>query len=1053
MKRIALYLGLATALVAACSIQEEDFKAPQQDDVIYYASFENPAEEGTRVYANEDLLLRWTADDRVSIFGKNTYNQQYQFLGETGDNSGGFSKVDVAEYVTGNPISHTVSVYPYQASTKITEDEVLTVTLPSEQHYAVNTFGLGANTMVSVSADNFLQYKNVGGFLRVSLYGEGVSVSSIVLKGNNGEKLAGKATVTTPLDGVPSTVMANDATTEITLVCDSPVALGATAEESTDFWFVVPPVTFSKGFTISICQEGGVSEKATTKSITIERNNLSKMSPIVVEPKSDDGFISFEDANFKAYCVNHYDRNGDGEVSIDEVESVYSINNLNTDNITSMNEIKYFRSLQFLIIVGSYQINPEGGYEVSGALESLDLRFNTELGLFSCTGNPLRRLDLSSNSRLYSVSCTYGCLTEFIPGPALKSVSLPYNQLTSLDFSGCASLESIYVHDNLLTSLDISQCNRLKTIKCRNNQIQNLDTGNTVSLTTLDCSNNQLQSLDISKSTALTTLDCSNNQLQSLDISKSMALTTVRCYNNQIESLVLGNNESLESLLCSNNQISGHLVINTLPSLKSLACSNNSISALSIDGCGLTSLNCSRNQIRSLEIEGLSSSLKTLDCGYNSIQNLNLGQFVSLKELQCSGCEDLLSAFLPQTAPDLSFSFHRCTSLSTIDFPEDLTSIPIEAFMNCSSLTEISIPQSVTSIGYYTFAHCTALTSIDIPDSVTSLGIGAFNHTGLTAIRIPNSITSIEEGTFALCDKLEEVILPEGLVSLGNQAFLKCYGLKTITIPSSVTNIGSNAFLLCSALSSVTVKAVVPPVASSGLFVMSGIQNIYVPAESVEAYKTAPVWSDYANLIQAIPPSLVPVPEAIDMGLSVKWASLNLGASRPEEYGNYYAWGEIEVKSNYSWETYKWCMGSEYTRTKYCTDMQCGDNGFTDGKVILDPEDDVAHVALKGKWRMPTHDEWTELRSGCTWTWTTENGVYGRKFTSKTTGNSIFLPAAGFRSGIDLDSADSRGRYWSSSLHESDQRFAWCFSFYSGNVLSTASDYPYYGFSVRPVCE
>ena len=157
MKRIALFLGLAIALVASCSTQEEDFNTLQPDDVVFFASFEQPAEDGTRVYANEDLLLRWTADDRISIFGMNTYNQQYKFLGETGDNSGGFSKVDGAEYVTGNPISHTVSVYPYQASTKITEDEVITVTLPSEQHYAENSFGPGANTMVSVSEDNFLQ--------------------------------------------------------------------------------------------------------------------------------------------------------------------------------------------------------------------------------------------------------------------------------------------------------------------------------------------------------------------------------------------------------------------------------------------------------------------------------------------------------------------------------------------------------------------------------------------------------------------------------------------------------------------------------------------------------------------------------------------------------------------------------------------------------------------------------------------------------------------------------------------------------------------------------
>ena len=283
MKRISLYLGLVAALVTSCSIQEKDFVTLQQDDVIFYASFEQPS-EGTRVYANENLYLRWTADDRVSIFNKITYNQQYKFLGETGDNSGGFNRVDAAEFVTGNEIPHVVSVYPYQEGTKISEDEVLTLTLPAEQRYAENTFGLGANTMVSVSEDNVLQYKNVGGYLRLSLYGEGVRVSSITLKGNNGEKLAGKATITMPLDGAPVVVLAEDASDVITLDCDPPVALSATAEESKDFWIVVPPETFSKGFTVSVSQTfGGVFEKSTSKSISIVRNNLSKMSPMEVE--------------------------------------------------------------------------------------------------------------------------------------------------------------------------------------------------------------------------------------------------------------------------------------------------------------------------------------------------------------------------------------------------------------------------------------------------------------------------------------------------------------------------------------------------------------------------------------------------------------------------------------------------------------------------------------------------------------------------------------------------------------------------------------------------
>lgn len=286
MKRFLVY-GLLLALFSSCSTKEIDIQTPVQDDVVFYASFEQPSGvDDTRVYANKDLLLRWTADDRVSIFNKLTYNQEYEFTGQTGANAGGFKKVDNDEFVTGNAISHVVSVYPYKKATTITEDEVISLTFPAEQAYAENTFGLGANTMVSVSSDNVLQYKNVGGYLMLKLYGDGISVSSITLKGNNGEKLAGNATVTMLADGNPSVTMANDASTEITLICETPVQLGATEEESTQFWFVVPPITFDKGFTITLNKESDVAiEKSTSKSTRIERAVLAKMSPLKVEGK------------------------------------------------------------------------------------------------------------------------------------------------------------------------------------------------------------------------------------------------------------------------------------------------------------------------------------------------------------------------------------------------------------------------------------------------------------------------------------------------------------------------------------------------------------------------------------------------------------------------------------------------------------------------------------------------------------------------------------------------------------------------------------------------
>ena len=194
--------------------------------------------------------------------------------------------------------------------------------------------------------------------------------------------------------------------------------------------------------------------------------------------------------------------------------------------------------------------------------------------------------------------------------------------------------------------------------------------------------------------------------------------------------------------------------------------------------------------------------------------------------------------------------------------------------------------------------------------------------------------------------------------------------------------------------------------------------------------------------------------QAVDLGLpsGLKWASYNIGATRPEEYGDYYAWGETAPKADYSWATYKHAKGVSDKLTKYCTNTSYGYNGFTDDKTTLEPKDDAAHVNWGGAWRMPTDAEWTELRTQCTWTWTTQNGVNGYLVASKTNNNSIFLPAAGYRDyGTDLNYAGSHGGYWSSLLHGGYPDGARSIYFDSGYVGSY-NDNRYCGQSVRPVC-
>ena len=187
--------------------------------------------------------------------------------------------------------------------------------------------------------------------------------------------------------------------------------------------------------------------------------------------------------------------------------------------------------------------------------------------------------------------------------------------------------------------------------------------------------------------------------------------------------------------------------------------------------------------------------------------------------------------------------------------------------------------------------------------------------------------------------------------------------------------------------------------------------------------------------------------EYVDLGLSVKWATMNVGANAPEGYGDYFAWGETEPKDYYNWSTYKWCKGSYNTMTKYCTDS---DFGSVDNKTTLELSDDAAHANWGGTWRMPTVDEIKELKEKCNLEWTTQSGVNGLKVTGPN-GNSIFLPAAGDRWYDDLYNAGNYGLYWSSSLYPSLDDGAYRLYFDSGGP-DWDGNYRGDGQSVRAVC-
>ena len=182
--------------------------------------------------------------------------------------------------------------------------------------------------------------------------------------------------------------------------------------------------------------------------------------------------------------------------------------------------------------------------------------------------------------------------------------------------------------------------------------------------------------------------------------------------------------------------------------------------------------------------------------------------------------------------------------------------------------------------------------------------------------------------------------------------------------------------------------------------------------------------------------------EWIDLGLpsGLKWATCNVGADNPEDYGNYYAWGETATKSEYA-------DSNSLTYELSISELQA--QGIIDGNSNLTPQYDAATANWGGTWRMPTRDEQEELLNNCTWEWTTQNGVNGCKVTG-TNGNSIFLPAAGYRSGSSRYFSGSRGNYWSSTPYNSNYAYD-LYIYSSGQNMNYFSRYS--GRSVRPVSE
>ena len=280
MKKILNVIALVAAAVlpvVSCSIEiEPEAVNPATPSKSLHASIELP-DDGTKVFVNDNLNVCWEEGDEISVFDHLSFNSLYRFAGTPGEPSGDFNLVPETNFYTGNELPYAYAVYPYSYSNVIEcydDKTVLRLTSPQVQLFVPGSFGPGTNLMVSVSEDDNLKFKNVCGYFVLKLYGDDVTISEVTIFTPDGTSLCGSMNVCMSPGEAPVIDGFYGHANYVTVKCDTPVKLGSTAADATEFWFVVPPVTMEQGFTARITLDNGLDILAQkTGSVYLRRKH------------------------------------------------------------------------------------------------------------------------------------------------------------------------------------------------------------------------------------------------------------------------------------------------------------------------------------------------------------------------------------------------------------------------------------------------------------------------------------------------------------------------------------------------------------------------------------------------------------------------------------------------------------------------------------------------------------------------------------------------------------------------------------------------------------
>lgn len=416
------FVVVCTMLLTACSESPAE-SHPHSDmvsnDGVISVSFEDGV---SRTYISDACELRWHADDRISIFYGDYTNREYRFDGVTGDVSGTISPVDTPQQGEEYSFDAMYALYPYSESIALSHGGVLSMTLPSVQSYAGNSFGRGANVMVAMSKSlesRAMQFRNVGGSLKLQLWGD-TEVKSIRVKGNNNEPLTGSATVEVAYGEAPKITVASNGGKVVTLDCGDGVQLSKTNGRPTLFWISLPPVTFTKGFTIEVeSVDGNIFTQSTSKRVEIGRNTIQPMAAFEVAPKaiatpadneiwyitSDGNSVTLREQCFDSSVVSHNMRDDMWVITFSDALTTIGVEGSSTGAFENCNNLVSIALPDSVTKMHAYTF-----YECAN-LESVELSKSIqligEMSFYGCTS--LGEITLPASVTTISKAVFYGC--------------------------------------------------------------------------------------------------------------------------------------------------------------------------------------------------------------------------------------------------------------------------------------------------------------------------------------------------------------------------------------------------------------------------------------------------------------------------------------------------------------------------------------------------------------------------------------------------------------------------------------------------------------------